>query len=96
MKYVIIKNPDTGIESAIMFDESMSHKLFADFAPISAGFIAIDHDEIHIHGRSVGLNIDSRPEDARIVRRAMIITNEIFHEEPVFTKSIIDEEVPDA
>ena len=73
MKYVILK--ELGIEVPIMFPDMVPHNTQADKEPISAGKfrISIDVNDkriYHVWGESTGLKLQSRPEDADIIRHA--------------------------
>ena len=81
-KYIIVDCNCTG--QAIMFDNTMSHDDFIDMFPKdmiqSAGFFIVsgvgsDHDqediEITVFGKSVSLNLESREEDARYIKRVL-------------------------
>lgn len=63
------------LEHAIVFDECVTH---SDMRPafqhgeiISAGFCHYTTDGVKVYGESVSLGVASRPEDERIVGRAM-------------------------
>lgn len=67
MKYIILKS--WGIESAILFDENLSHSDFAHIrTPVSAGFCDAAGTA---WGRSVSMNLESRLEDSAIIRASM-------------------------
>lgn len=72
MKYVIISNND--MEMPVIFPDSIPHKAFQHFHPISAGFCRISNSATGIgydaFGKSVGLHLCSRPEDASILKQA--------------------------
>jgi hypothetical protein len=72
LKYVILKK--TGFLVPVIFDgDILSHK---DAAPagydiISAGFCRIADGVVGVWGASGSLDIDSRPGDQEIIRRAI-------------------------
>lgn len=82
MKYVILRNPDIeGLEEAVMFGDSFPHKMFTLFNPVSAGFVAIEGEDIHVYGYSDSLQIGPRPQDEDIIRRAIVTKQTIFIED---------------
>lgn len=78
MKYVIFVNELTGLESAILFDESVRHSIFLNLKPVSAGFVTFEGDQINTYGRSTSLNLDPREQDQRLIRRAVILKTTLF------------------
>lgn len=80
MKYIIVQTPN---EYAILFDEILTHKIVAGGRPVvSAGFchlevrmgLAVGDDcEIVpvVYGKSVSLDLESRPSDATIIADAL-------------------------
>jgi hypothetical protein len=73
MKYVIVHH--TGCEIPYMFPDMVQHETFTAMNPISAGKFTIRYDGkdklvVHTYGRSVGLKLESRPEDADIIEHA--------------------------
>ena len=75
MKYIIIKNQ--GVEVPIMFPDIVQHNTFADMNPISAGKFGIGNFDIgtfnvdwKVYGESTSLKLQSRPEDADIIKHA--------------------------
>lgn len=63
------------LEYAIVFDEGLTH---SDMRPafqhgeiISAGFCHYSTDGVKVYGESISLRVASRPEDERLVGRAM-------------------------
>lgn len=68
-KYLIIK--DKGLEIPILFSPLLNHKeiLGAEMA-VSAGFCrikSVNPLKVEVWGNSVGLNLNSRPEDKGII-----------------------------
>jgi len=87
MKYIIVTN---GTESPIMFDESFSHRDMAnertEHVPVSAGYVKITHEGVVCYDESVSLALKPRPQDARIIERALgwkerVVNNE-WHPTP--------------
>ena len=74
MKYIIVKN--LGLELPIVFNEIIEHSRIAENwenKVISAGFCSIHaKDSVMVHGSSRSLNINSRPEDAKIISDSLI------------------------
>ena len=80
-KYVIVKH--RGMECPILFSKFLSHDDFLNHSPISAGFVSIHKPEKETmtsdgiirdiefvtYGKSVSLQLNSRPEDAKIIER---------------------------
>lgn len=69
LKYIRTKD-----NQVIVFPDTMLHKDFAGFNPISAGFIDFNADErgfvsTYCHGESVSLKLKSFPEDTEIANR---------------------------
>lgn len=62
-------------EHAIVFDELLTHSdmrpAFVHGEIISAGFCHYDSDGVKVYGESVSLRVASRPEDEKLVGRAM-------------------------
>lgn len=77
MKYIIV---DNGMyESAILFDYMTQHDAMA--AKVggtvkSAGFVEIDDGEFRCFGKSLSLNIASRPTDSEYVSKIMGVTTD--------------------
>ncbi len=75
MKYIIVI--DNGIEQAVLFSEAMEHKTAAaGFAKVVAAgkFGTVTKDfciSVNAFGKSVGLKLESRPEDAEIIQRSL-------------------------
>jgi hypothetical protein len=85
MKYVIVEVG--GIETPIIFDPIIQHSDFKARNPISAGFFELKEEnraeqydawggvdfvpKVRVFGKSVSLDIDSRPEDAILIERAL-------------------------
>jgi hypothetical protein len=73
-KYIIVKESASAHEFAIVFDPLLTHKDVARAYPIcvSAGFVQIRHDGgVETFGESVSLRKPSRPDDWKIVDRAI-------------------------
>jgi len=72
MKYVIIEKK--GNEAPIIFPEFIQHVTFKHMNPISAGMCEVfvkDNQLIyHAWGKSISLNLMSRPEDKDIIKHA--------------------------
>lgn len=69
MKYIVFKNPHAELMEAVLFCESLAHRVVAgQHLVVSAGFCNV-HGEVW--GHSEGLGIASRPGDAALVRAAM-------------------------
>lgn len=70
MKYIVF---DTSLyETVIIFDEAMTHDEMAgrfNWKVISAGFIKWNMTGMCCYGKSIGLDVKSRPEDAELVNR---------------------------
>ena len=82
MKYVILRNPDIeGLEVAVIFDDSYPHKMFRMFNPISAGFVTIECNEVHVYGYSESLQLWPRPPDEELIKRAIATKQKIFIED---------------
>jgi len=81
MKYIIV---DNGMyETPVIFNEATDHSQMAADTfgfkknVISAGFVSFSKDGLYCHGRSVSLDLDSRPEeDARIINRMIGATDD--------------------
>lgn len=69
MKYVLVETPGFGLETMIIFPSTLEHRAMAVHGkPISAGFIRRTSNEsnksgFRCYGRSVSLNLDSRPDE---------------------------------
>ena len=73
MKYVIVNH--NGCEVPHMFPDMVEHETFAAMNPISAGKFTIRYNVedklvVHTYGRSSSLKLESRPEDADIIKHA--------------------------
>lgn len=69
MKYIVVKH--NGLELAILFDEILTHKdVAASHEVVSAGFCNPDGAT---WGKSISLNLSSRPEDGSAVRHALFV-----------------------
>ncbi len=79
MKYIIY---DTGLyESVMIFDHITQHvdvaqRIHSIESVVSAGFISVVDGKFQCFGRSLSLDIDSRPEDSDYVNKMMGITND--------------------
>ena len=80
MKYIIV---DNGLyNSVIIFDHIVKHnemaqKMHAIESVVSAGFIEIVDGKFQCYGRSVSLDIKSRPEDSDYINKFMgVATND--------------------
>ena len=77
MKYIIAEI--NSCEVAILFPESIDHESLIGLNPVYAGFCYIetnvgenaDDYDIEIHGKIEGLNLESRKEDAEIIRQSI-------------------------
>jgi len=75
MKYVIVKA--MSVEIAIMFPDVLTHDAFAQFSLVSAGKFDLtwnnDTSEFSVkaYGKSISLNLASRPEDASLIKAAL-------------------------
>ena len=72
-KYVIV--PAHGANWAILFPECVNH-CDADLTMteiVGAGFCVIDGGMVSVNGFSISLNIDSKPEDAQVIRDTLAI-----------------------
>ena len=71
MKYIVFKH--LGDEVPVLFSDIIQHRSMAaimgltDKQLISAGFVAKTRGEIDAFGESYTLNLQSRPEDTRII-----------------------------
>jgi len=75
MKYIIVNRQ--GLPSAILFAEHVNHSDAInqkDIAPISAGFCTLKNGAVTVTGESNSLNLQSRPEDAAIIRLTLLLT----------------------
>lgn len=82
MKYVIIEND--GNEYAICFPEFVNHDTFREMQPISAAkfslFVSlvegaagtVEEIEVNVYGESLGLKLSPRPNDARLIKQAIM------------------------
>jgi hypothetical protein len=84
MKYVIIKNPIIQeLEEAVIFPDSLTHRCFKLFNPISAGFVTIECNDVHVYGYSESLQLRPRPQDEEIIKRAIDTKQKIFIEDEI-------------
>ena len=75
LKYIVFQH--RGMLTPVIFSRFVSHDIIANcqglfFGVISAGFCNIRYGkgiEVYVFGRSITLNIDSRPEDTEIIKR---------------------------
>jgi hypothetical protein len=62
-------------EIAIVFSEHLGHtdfrEVFVEGSITSGGFCHFDKDDVSVYGKSIGLNVDSKPSDSKLVGRAM-------------------------
>lgn len=74
MKYIIY---DTGLyDAVIIFDHIAQHnqvaqKMYAIESVVSAGFVDIVDGKFECYGKSISLDIKSRPEDSEYVNKFM-------------------------
>lgn len=70
-KYIIFERD--GLEFPVLFPNHwVNHKEIVDKLgkPISAGFFSIySETEIYVSGKSVSMNLNSRPEDSQIIQQ---------------------------
>lgn len=77
-KYVVIN--EGGFLIPILFSHLMSHDVFADWNPVSTGFVSINPVSgqdvsdlpkiiVAVFGKSDTLGIASKPEDAEIIEK---------------------------
>lgn len=77
MKYLVFEDEFNGEEIPVIFPRNIEHAtmrtLMHGIGPIaSAGFVVQDDDgSVHAIGESVGLNIESRAQDSRIIRNLL-------------------------
>ena len=71
-KYIIIKGG--GLELPVVFSPLLKHSDVAKgFVIAAAGFCDISNNEVACWGKSVSLDIESRPvEDAYLIRRQIL------------------------
>lgn len=75
MKYIVF---DTGLfDGIVVFPEAVSHDhMQVPGDPLSAGFIRLDPEQGWVcSGRSVSLDLDSRPEDSEIANRMLPLSD---------------------
>jgi hypothetical protein len=77
LKYIVF---DTGLcDSIVLFPDVIQHRDIANgmqWPVLGAGFIQLDANcEWHCFGKSISLNVASRPEDTLIARRQLSIDN---------------------
>lgn len=71
LKYIVMETRDSG-EQAVVFSSQLMHK-DVEFPfkrvghPVSAGFYTVNNGVVKTYGRSEGLNLNSRPEDAALI-----------------------------
>jgi hypothetical protein len=79
-KYIVgdIANPLTGLGtiSAVVFPEHVGHadiaKVFTPDTIIGAGFFFINmKTEVQVFDKSIGLKVESRPEDVLFIEKAL-------------------------
>ena len=72
MKYIIFKNKD-GWDIPILFPDVITHKemagKFPDMKPMNAGFFTCNTEYVSMSGHSLSLNLESSPNDKRILER---------------------------
>ena len=75
-KYIITED-----NNIIVFSELFQHSRFSGFNPISAGFLSINttkdkngyhNPSISCYGKSVSLNLESRPQDTEIAEKQIL------------------------
>lgn len=71
IKYVIIKVE--GAEVPIVFSELVSHASFRGRNPVSAGYINLVN-LVSTYGKSDGLDLKPRPQDAAIIAKEFGLT----------------------
>lgn len=73
MKYVVVKN-DMGMLVPIVFPETINHSTIPRegrcHSVVSAGFCFCENGKWGAFGRSQTLNVDSRPEDGKLITEA--------------------------
>jgi len=71
-KYIIVQ--DGGLELPVIFSPLLKHSEVAGQRRIvAAGFCDISNNEVACWGKSVSLDIESRPEeDAKLIRRQIL------------------------
>lgn len=79
VKYVVIK--DNSFQKVIVFSELLSHGVFRNLNPISAGFVTFGEENgiltAKCYGESTALNIKSRPEDdVKLVKEQILQSEE--------------------
>ena len=74
IKYIVCVNPETGLEYALLFNDYVMHRVIGDsmrrvgHRVLSAGFTYEKDGSYYCHGRSISLQLESRPvQDARLV-----------------------------
>lgn len=81
MKYIIVD--DGMMEKPVIFDDATDHSQMASDLfgfkkdVVSAGFVSFSKDGLQCYGRSVSLNIKSRPEeDSKLINRMLGVPND--------------------
>ena len=68
-KYVVIKTKEYPFYKVILFDRWFWHdNMSAGWKVHSCGFFRIVNNEVIIEGGSVSMNIEPRPEDAKLIK----------------------------
>lgn len=85
---VINPHPFTNVRAAIVFPEHLGHtlvrNLFVAGSITGAGFFHLDLDgRVQVYDRSSTLGVDSKPEDAELVAKAIGVYDETKYEKTV-------------
>lgn len=65
LKYVIVD--DKGCDTPILFPLWMNHDRFKHMKPSSAGMVRIGDETASAYGKSVGLELKSKPTDSQLI-----------------------------
>jgi len=57
--------------SIIIFPTIIEHKEFRHLEPISAGFCYVNKNKVDCFGKSISLDLESRPEDSGIATQQL-------------------------
>jgi len=72
MKYIIVEDRGTGLESGIIFSEYLIHKNVAGEQKVTAaGFCSLQDGVFVTWGESISLRVKSRPEDKQILNKSL-------------------------
>lgn len=72
VKYICIN--DDRFDCIIVFSKLLSHDIFINLKPKSAGFISFENGEATCYGESVSLRIKSNPEyDSELANKQILI-----------------------